>query len=321
MDAVKTGNFISELRKEKNMTQKQLADILSVSDKAISRWETGKGFPEISIMENLADALDVSIAEIIKAERLEGDVPGKELIDLTDESFTMYKNIFKHQRFRFFLSGLLFGLIILIIAMTHLNSPIYYEHKDNVITVESLNDKLIASVDDSVAGCEYHYVENEGDRCVFVNCYKTKWYELFGRKQEKFISLGNKDDIDFVYYYPGEEADVLIYSNGRAPQSGVISLPRLIYNYWIIIGIALSFVTMSIYLIFRKRYYAKMIFRVASFFISFTLSIFIVLAGKMNKVYNASYYLSGILLISILFTVVISLYDIYRSDNKRLKNS
>lgn len=60
-----TGTTIRELRKKKNLTQKQLADILLVSDKTISKWETDKGIPDIGIIEELAGALGVSIAELL----------------------------------------------------------------------------------------------------------------------------------------------------------------------------------------------------------------------------------------------------------------
>ena len=51
MNAEKTGEFIRNLRKEKNITQQELAEMLNVSDKAVSRWETGRGFPDIGNLE------------------------------------------------------------------------------------------------------------------------------------------------------------------------------------------------------------------------------------------------------------------------------
>ena len=61
MDAKQMGMFISELRKENNMTQAQLAKELYVSDKAVSRWERGLGFPDINTIEPLAEALNVNV--------------------------------------------------------------------------------------------------------------------------------------------------------------------------------------------------------------------------------------------------------------------
>ena len=69
MDAKKFGTFIASLRKENNMTQADLAKKLQVTDKAISKWERGLGFPDINTMEYLADALNVSIIELMKSER------------------------------------------------------------------------------------------------------------------------------------------------------------------------------------------------------------------------------------------------------------
>lgn len=71
MDAIVFGQFLAQMRKEKNMTQAELAEKISVTDKAISRWERGLGFPEISTIEPLAAALDLSIPELMRSEKEE----------------------------------------------------------------------------------------------------------------------------------------------------------------------------------------------------------------------------------------------------------
>ena len=58
MDKAKTGALIAEAQKEKNLTQRELAAALHVSDRAISKWERGAGFPDISLLEPLADTLE-----------------------------------------------------------------------------------------------------------------------------------------------------------------------------------------------------------------------------------------------------------------------
>lgn len=60
-----TGNTIKRLREKKKLTQKELAKIIHVSDKAVSKWETGKGLSDISMMDELAGALGVSIVELL----------------------------------------------------------------------------------------------------------------------------------------------------------------------------------------------------------------------------------------------------------------
>ena len=71
MDSQKFGTFIAQCRKDKKMTQADLAAKLNVTDKAISRWERGVGFPDINTIEPLAAALDVSVAELMKSERID----------------------------------------------------------------------------------------------------------------------------------------------------------------------------------------------------------------------------------------------------------
>ena len=78
MDAKIFGAFIAECRKGKNMTQADLAMKLNVTDKAVSRWERGIGFPDINTIEPLASALEISVLELMKSERIVSDEVTKE---------------------------------------------------------------------------------------------------------------------------------------------------------------------------------------------------------------------------------------------------
>ena len=69
MDQIKIGVFLKELRKEKGLTQEQLAEVLNVSSRTVSRWETGSNMPDISILVEIAGFYDVSIPEIVQGER------------------------------------------------------------------------------------------------------------------------------------------------------------------------------------------------------------------------------------------------------------
>ena len=70
MNQTNIGRFIAAMRKEQALTQRQLADILNISDKTISKWETGKGMPEVSLMLLLCDALHITVNELLHGERL-----------------------------------------------------------------------------------------------------------------------------------------------------------------------------------------------------------------------------------------------------------
>ena len=65
------GKFICELRKENNLTQKELSEKINVSDKAVSRWETGKGFPDVNSLLALSEFFGVSVNELLAGKRLE----------------------------------------------------------------------------------------------------------------------------------------------------------------------------------------------------------------------------------------------------------
>lgn len=68
MDQIRIGKFIAKIRKEKGMTQRELADILMISDKTVSKWECGKGLPEVSLMMPLCDVLDISVNDLLTGE-------------------------------------------------------------------------------------------------------------------------------------------------------------------------------------------------------------------------------------------------------------
>lgn len=88
MDQIKTGGFIAAKRKEKGLTQRELADRLGISDKTVSKWECGKGMPELSLMQPLCRELGFSVNELLSGETLDDDYREKaeqNLLQLIDE--------------------------------------------------------------------------------------------------------------------------------------------------------------------------------------------------------------------------------------------
>lgn len=77
MNAEKTGEFISKIRGELGITQRELADRIGVTDKAVSKWETGRGFPDVSVLKPLARELGVSVTELMNGERFDPEQPEK----------------------------------------------------------------------------------------------------------------------------------------------------------------------------------------------------------------------------------------------------
>lgn len=90
MDAEKTGRFICRLRKEKNMTQASLAEKLNISNRTVSKWENGDGFPDITILPELAAIFEVSVDDLLKGEKTDSAVKVTEV-----ENRDNLDNIFK----------------------------------------------------------------------------------------------------------------------------------------------------------------------------------------------------------------------------------
>lgn len=74
MDQARTGAFLKELRKERGLTQEQLAERLNVSARTVSRWETGTNMPDLSVLVEISDLYEVDIREIISGERKSGNM-------------------------------------------------------------------------------------------------------------------------------------------------------------------------------------------------------------------------------------------------------
>ncbi len=89
MDQIKTGKFIAECRKKKNLTQAQLAEKLNITDRAISKWETGKAMPDSNIMLDLCHILGINVNELLCGEIIDIEQKDEQLNELI---FQMAKN-------------------------------------------------------------------------------------------------------------------------------------------------------------------------------------------------------------------------------------
>ena len=73
MDQIRSGRFIAEERKKKGYTQRQLAEKLNISDKTISKWECGNGFPEVSLLLPLCEELGITVNDLLSGELVSGE--------------------------------------------------------------------------------------------------------------------------------------------------------------------------------------------------------------------------------------------------------
>jgi len=116
LDHEKIGHFISEMRKAKNMTQKELGDQLFVSDKTISKWENGISMPNIVLLAPLAELLDISVNELLKGEKLTQESVAETReealvncsVDIAMEGTLRWHK--RNRRYAFFIVAVVFGL-------------------------------------------------------------------------------------------------------------------------------------------------------------------------------------------------------------------
>ncbi len=115
MDQGKVGNFITELRNAKKMTQAELGDIVGVTGKAVSRWERGLNLPDRGIINKVSEALGVSTTELLNGERVV-DLNTENLDKITENSVEYYKAKMR-QRFKKILLGVFSGFILFLLGL------------------------------------------------------------------------------------------------------------------------------------------------------------------------------------------------------------
>lgn len=195
MDQKKIGKFILELRKENNMTQQDLANKIGVTDRAISKWENGRGMPDLSLMKPLCIELGITINELISGERITKKEYQEKLeenilntIDYSDKKIKKNNKIFKIVIF------IIFVLLILLISMFFVdvrqmnqNKPVIFSTwgYEYTPTIDSHEDEIYLAIK--------NYLVDRGDSDV-------KHYD----GEKTFVSMRvyllEEEKIESLYY-------------------------------------------------------------------------------------------------------------------------
>lgn len=146
MDNQKTGAFIARLRKEKDLTQAALGEKLGVSNRTVSKWENGDGLPDVSILPQLADALDITVDELLRGERAEHPVPEVKVTEVADRKnlYNIYRILFTISLFCAIFAALLGALneVYCIWAF----STLFYTHWEILFAVTSLGASVVSGL-------------------------------------------------------------------------------------------------------------------------------------------------------------------------------
>ncbi|MBD5083460.1 MAG: helix-turn-helix transcriptional regulator [Clostridiales bacterium] len=194
-------SFIAELRKEQNLTQKELADRIGVSDKAVSRWENGKNYPDIEIMQSLGEIFHVSVSELLQGERLEQ----KAVIFISEQN--VVKNIKKNKMLKIVIaiivalavivSGVLGAVAVINAKNPLIENHIYLPSKD----IRSQLDNIQAFIDPMEA-----------------RDFNITWLKVFLNTDKEVSDLYVEGVTgDNVYYHCGcsgfDDTDTFIYQH------------------------------------------------------------------------------------------------------------
>jgi transcriptional regulator with XRE-family HTH domain len=180
MDNKKIGLFIVDLRKKKNMTQKDLADKLYVSDKAVSKWERGLAMPDIGLIEKLAECLNVNVSEILKGERMDNMTINSSDEIMKDTIPLFQKEYFKKKKNRIILTCTVLivalGTILYILGTVDYiramngKKPIFVYH-----TVSALDPAVnIEGTDYYGIGYKISLCDNQNEKYIFQLGHKQK---------------------------------------------------------------------------------------------------------------------------------------------------
>lgn len=183
MNQYVTGAFIKKLREDKNITQKQLADKIFVSEKTISKWKTGKGYPDISLLENLANALGVSVIELMSGNNVTN----------TNRSFNM-----KNSRFYVcpICGNIVYGVGEAVVCCCGINlMPLEVEDNDDkhILTIENIEDELYLSSNHPMS--KEHYIS-------FIAVIRDNSCEIIKQYPEgNCEAIVKKGRINAIYFY------------------------------------------------------------------------------------------------------------------------
>lgn len=226
MNQQEFGNFVRTLRKEKNLTQKQLGEQLHLTDKAISKWERGQTLPDLTMLETIAEVLEVSVVELMQCKRLEAnDIPKTDaetiLHDTVEQAKRQERKIWQKSTLIMAIAFIVLGLLAfagykatnyMLDAWEEQNESLHFTCKLSGIMAEDYKyGEAFYVTREYVAECLYNYhvmgVNAEGiakevvciqergmdlDRAVKLRQEKDRLYILFE-------GLDNEDPVERLY--------------------------------------------------------------------------------------------------------------------------
>lgn len=227
MDNKSTGDLIKKLRTDKGLTQQQLADRLSVTTAAVSKWERGKGFPDVSLLEELANELGVSISELVKGKMMQEEESSnndeliKQVVKESGRQYGSKLNYLKILLIIILVVGIWFVCDHAIVGRTMAPQIINFEFADTgSVYLHVWNPKLLKH---NYQGLKSVQTE-EKDHTLYIRCKFVDW-SLFFRQNEKAVQVETDGDLKKIVVYGTNNKEITIYENGLiiSPQARVLA--------------------------------------------------------------------------------------------------
>ena len=215
MNQIKIGKFIAECRKKQNLTQIQLAEKLNITDRAVSKWERGMSLPDISLLQELSDILNINVTELLDGKRSE-----KKKIDSDDIlntlKYTEIKTMEKHKNNinLIMLSLIVFISLILIIFNLKINYYFYLKYNYNIqdINVGENDIPSISNIENKINKIRNDQgIYSDDDYKIIINFLEQMCTNTNFEKESKILSKTyfEFDEIYDLY----NDRDMLFYDN------------------------------------------------------------------------------------------------------------
>lgn len=199
MNQEKTGKFIAISRKKLNITQQELANKLGVTDKAVSKWENGRGLMDISLLKPLSEILNVSIIELINGELMDNVALKEEPYDIIEYSVCYTKEKINISRIRTIFAVIISILLLVILSFIFFKSIMLKKY-----TVEQIHEyeNIIKKLDFTNSIEIYKKIINENEYLIFPE-FKIR------NDFSDFKTITELEDYEILKYLKFDEYDNL----------------------------------------------------------------------------------------------------------------
>lgn len=204
----KIGKFIAKCRKEKNLTQEQLADKLGITYKAVSKWECGNGLPDVSLYETICKELDISLNEFFAGERIkENQVLQKSeenIINIVKDENKKKKNL----KAAITILGIVISVLTVIVLVTfnimreHLTTAKTFEFNWGIMIPSNLKEEYYIDTGSSFGGDGERYSIFEGSKFIMdFNSEPSQELEQRVSELNTKLNIPEENQIDFSHKY------------------------------------------------------------------------------------------------------------------------